>query len=239
MKYIKPYNNTEEKKTQIINMFDNISETYDLLNLVLSFRMDYIWRKKSIQSIKNNPEKILDIATGTADFAIMAAKYTNAKIIGVDISKKMLSIGNKKIKKNELSNRILLKLGDAEQLPFKNNSFQAITSGFGVRNFENIETGLSEMHRVLEKDGVLIILEPSKPSKFPVKQLYNIYFRYILPLLGKIISKDKNAYTYLTNSVNAFPPKKAFLKKLQETGFKDCKHIPLSFGIVSLYSAKK
>ncbi len=239
MKDVKPYNNSENKKTQIINMFDNISETYDLLNLVLSFRMDYIWRKKSIQSIKNNPEKILDIATGTADFAIMAAKYTNAKIIGVDISKKMLSIGNKKIKKNELSNRILLKLGDAEQLPFKNNSFQAITSGFGVRNFENIETGLSEMHRVLEKDGVLIILEPSKPSKFPVKQLYNIYFRYILPLLGKIISKDKNAYTYLTNSVNAFPPKKAFLKKLQETGFKDCKHIPLSFGIVSLYSAKK
>tara|TARA_B100000579_G_scaffold437232_1_gene465763 strand:+ start:1826 stop:2545 length:720 start_codon:yes stop_codon:yes gene_type:complete len=239
MKDVKPYNNSENKKTQIINMFDNISETYDLLNLVLSFRMDYIWRKKSIQSIKNNPEKILDIATGTADLAIMAAKYTNAKIIGVDISKKMLSIGNKKIKKYELSNRILLKLGDAEQLPFKNNSFQAITSGFGVRNFENIETGLSEMHRVLEKDGVLVILEPSKPSKFPVKQLYNIYFRYILPLLGKIISKDKNAYTYLTNSVNAFPPKKVFLKKLQETGFKDCKHIPLTFGIVSLYSAKK
>ena len=160
-------------------MFDNISETYDLLNLVLSFRMDYMWRKKSIENIKNNPEKILDIATGTADFAIMAAKYTNAKIIGVDISKKMLSVGNKKIKKHKLSNRILLKLADAEQLPFKNNSFQAITSGFGVRNFESIETGLSEMHRVLDKDGVLIILEPSKPSKFPIKQLYNIYFTYI------------------------------------------------------------
>ena len=169
----------------------------------------------------------------------MAAKYTNAKIIGIDISKKMLNIGNKKIKKYALSNRIVLKLADAEQLPFKNNSFQAITSGFGVRNFENIETGLSEMYRVLEKDGVLVILEPSKPSKFPVKQLYNIYFRYILPLLGKIISKDKNAYTYLTNSVNAFPPKKVFLKKLKETGFNNCKHIPLTFGIISLYIAKK
>ena len=239
MKYIKPYNNSEKKKTQIIDMFDNISETYDLLNLVLSFRMDYMWRKKSIENIKNNPEKILDIATGTADFAIMAAKYTNAKIIGVDISEKMLSVGNKKIKKHKLSNRILLKLADAEQLPFKNNSFQAITSGFGVRNFESIDTGLTEMHRVLNKDGVLVILEPSKPSKFPIKQLYNIYFTYILPLLGRIISKDKKAYTYLTNSVNAFPSKKIFLKKLEEIGFKDCKHIPLTFGIVSLYSAKK
>ena len=151
----------------------------------------------------------------------------------------MLSIGNKKIKKHKLSNRIILKLADAEQLPFKNNSFQAITSGFGVRNFENIETGLSEMYRVLDKDGVLVILEPSKPSKFPIKQLYNIYFRYILPLLGNIISKDKNAYTYLTNSVNGFPPKKIFLKKLEKIGFKNCKCIPLTFGIVSLYSAEK
>jgi len=239
MKYIKPYNNLENKKTQIIDMFDNISATYDLLNLILSFRMDYMWRKKSVEKIKNNPKKILDIATGTADFAIVAAQYTNAKITAIDISKKMLSIGNKKIKKYKLSNRILLKLADAEQLPFKNNSFQAITAGFGVRNFENMDRGLSEMHRVLAKDGVLVILEPSKPSQFPIKQLYNIYFTYILPLLGKIISKDKKAYTYLINSVNAFPSKKIFLKKLEEIGFKDCKHIPLTFGIVSLYSAKK
>jgi len=239
MKDIKPYNNSEKKKTQIINMFDNISETYDLLNLLLSFRMDYVWRKKSIQNIKNNPQKILDIATGTADFAIMAAKYTDAEVVGVDISKKMLSIGNKKIKKRKLSNRILLKLADAEQLPFQNNSFQAITAGFGVRNFQSMETGLAEMYRVLDKDGIVIILEPSKPSKFPIKQLYNIYFRHILPLLGKIISKDQKAYTYLTNSVNAFPSNKKFLEKLEEIGFKDCKHIPLTFGIVSLYSAKK
>ena len=239
MKKIKPYNNSEKKKTQIINMFDNISETYDLLNLLLSFGMDYVWRKKSIQNIKNKPKKILDIATGTAEFAIMAAKYTNAEIIGIDISKKMLSIGNKKIKKYKLSNRILLKLADAEELPFKKNSFQAITSGFGVRNFESVNTGLSEMYRVLDEEGVLVILEPSTPSKFPLKQLYNIYFRYILPFLGKIISKDEKAYTYLTNSVNAFPTKKIFLKKLVEIGFKNCKHIPLTFGIISLYIAEK
>ena len=201
--------------------------------------MDYLWRKKSIQNIKNNPEKILDIGTGTGDLAIMAAKYTNAKIIGIDISEKMLSIGKKKIDEKKLSNRILLKLGDAEQLPFNNNSFQAITSGFGVRNFQCIDTGLSEMHRVLDKDGVLVILEPSKPSRFPIKQLYNIYFTHILPLLGRIISKDEKAYTYLTNSVNRFPSNKIFLKKLEKIGFKDCKHIPLTFGIVSLYSAKK
>jgi len=239
MKEIKPYNNSKKKKIQIMNMFDNISETYDLLNLVLSFRMDYIWRKKSIQYIQNNPKNILDIATGTADFAIMAAKYTNAKIKGVDISKKMLSIGNEKIKKYKLSHRISLAFADAEKLPFKNNSFQAITAGFGVRNFENIDTGLSEMHRVLEKDGIVVILEPSKPSRFPIKQLYNIYFTYILPSLGKIISKDKNAYKYLTNSVNEFPTTKMFLKKLENIGFKNCKHIPLTFGIVALYSAEK
>jgi demethylmenaquinone methyltransferase/2-methoxy-6-polyprenyl-1,4-benzoquinol methylase len=220
-------------------MFDNISETYDVLNLLLSFHMDYIWRKKSIQYIKNNPKKILDIATGTADLAIMAAKYTNAKITGVDISEKMLRIGNKKIKKHKLSNRISLELADAEKLPFKNNSFQAITSGFGVRNFESMDIGLSEMHRVLDIGGVVMILEPSKPLRFPMKQLYNIYFTYILPLLGKIISKDKSAYTYLTNSVNAFPPKEIFLKKLEDAGFINCTHTPLTFGIVSLYSANK
>ncbi len=239
MKSIRPYNKSEKKKIQIVNMFDNISETYDLLNLILSFRMDYIWRRKSIQSIKNNPKKLLDIATGTADFAIMAAKYTNAQIRGIDISEKMLKIGNKKIIKHKLSNRIKLKLADAEELPFRNNSFQAITAGFGVRNFESMEKGLSEMHRVLDKNGVLVVLEPSKPNKFPIKQLYNIYFTYNLPLLGKLISKDKNAYTYLINSVNAFPNKSIFLKKLKAAGFKNCKHTPLTFGIVSLYSAEK
>ena len=239
MKNIKPLDNSENKKKQITDMFNNIAGTYDLLNLILSFSMDYIWRKKAIKLINNNPKKILDIATGTADFAIMAAKYTNAKIKGIDISKNMLIIGNEKIKNKQLSNRISLELADAEKLPFNNNSFQAITSGFGVRNFENIDRGLLEMLRVLEKDGVLVILEPSIPSKFPIKQIYNIYFKYILPLVGKIISNNKTAYSYLKNSVNAFPKNKIFLTKLEELGFRECKHIPLTFGIVSLYYAKK
>ena len=239
MKDIKPYNNIENKKRQIINMFDNISETYDLLNRVLSFQMDYLWRKIAIKNIKNNPTKILDVATGTCELAIIAAKYTNAKITGIDISKKMLNIGNKKIQKKNLSNRIGLKLADAENLPFNNNSFQAITVGFGVRNFANINLGLLEIYRVLEKGGVLIILEPSKPSNFPIKQLHEIYFTHILPIIGKFISNDKKAYQYLNNSVNAFPSTKKFLKNLNKIGFKNCQHIPLTCGIVSLYKAEK
>ena len=239
MKEIKPYKNSENKKYQIIKMFDNIAATYDLLNGILSFKMDYIWRKTTIKKITNHPKKILDIATGTADLAIMAAKYTNAEITAIDISKNMLQIGNEKIKKNKFSKRIKLQLADAEQLPFENNSFQAITAGFGVRNFENMDKGLSEMYRVLTKNGIILIIEPSKPSKFPIKQIYNLYFSNILPLLGKIISKDKDAYKYLNQSVNHFPSKTQFLNKLNEIGFINCKHIPLTLGIVSLYIAEK
>lgn len=239
MKEIKPYKNSEDKKYQIIKMFDNIAATYDLLNGMLSFKMDYIWRKTTIKNITNNPKKILDIATGTADLAIMAAKYTNAKITAIDISKNMLQIGNEKIKKHKFSKRIKLQLADAEQLPFDNNSFQAITAGFGVRNFENRDQGLSEMYRVLSSNGLILILEPSKPSTFPIKQIYNLYFSYILPLIGKIISKDKDAYEYLNQSVNHFPSQSTFLKKLNEIGFRECKYIPLTLGIVSLYIAKK
>ena len=239
MKEVKPYKNSEDKKYQIIKMFDNIAATYDLLNGMLSFKMDYIWRKTTIKNITNNPKKILDIATGTADLAIMAAKYTNAKITAIDISKNMLQIGNEKIKKHNFSKRIKLQLADAEQLPFDNNSFQAITAGFGVRNFENRDKGLSEMHRVLSDNGLILIIEPSKPSIFPIKQIYNLYFSYILPLIGKIISKDKDAYEYLNQSVNHFPSQRIFLKKLNEIGFRECKHIPLTLGIVSLYIAKK
>ena len=239
MKEIKPYKNSENKKYQIIKMFDNIAATYDLLNGILSFKMDYIWRKTTIKKITNHPKKILDIATGTADLAIMAAKYTIAKITAVDISKNMLQIGNEKIKKNKFSKRIKLQLADAEQLPFENNSFQAITAGFGVRNFENMDKGLSEMYRVLTKNGLILIIEPSKPSKFPIKQIYNLYFLNILPLLGKIISKDKDAYKYLNQSVNHFPSKTQFLNKLNEIGFINCKHIPLTLGVVSLYIAEK
>ena len=239
MKNIKPYSNNNNKKKQIKKMFDNISQTYDLLNSVLSFRMDYFWRKSVINNINNNPNKILDIATGTADIAISASKIKNAKITGVDISPKMLEIGNKKIEKRNLTERINLELADAEALPYKSNSFQAITCGFGVRNFENMELGLKEIYRVLEKNGIVIILEPSTPSSFPFKHIYKLYFSYFLPFVGKLISKDKSAYKYFTQSVNAFPKKNKFLEKLNEIGFKNCKQKSLTFGVASLFIAKK
>ena len=239
MKNITPYHSKESKKTQISSMFNRIAKTYDLLNRILSFGMDQFWRKKAIQKINNKPNKILDIATGTADLAIIAAHNTNAKIIGVDISEEMLKKGYEKIKKKKLTQRISLKLADAEHLPFKENSFQAITAGFGVRNFENLDLGLLEMHRVLEEKGVLIIIEPSKPTIFPIKQIYYLYFNYVLPLLGKFISKENYAYNYFIKSVNEFPSSNKLIEKLNQIGFKDCQQIPLTFGIVSLYIAKK
>ena len=220
-------------------MFNNIADEYDFLNQLISFRMDYIWRKIAIKKITNNPKNILDIATGTADLAISAAKNTNAKIIGIDISKKMLNIGEMKILNEKLTNRITLQLADAEKLPFNNNSFQAITAGFGVRNFEDVDQGLKEMYRVLDLNGILIILEPSSPSVFPIKQLFNIYFNIIVPLIGKIISKDTNAYQYLSESVKLFPDKEKFLNKLKKVGFKNCKYSKLTFGSVILYIAEK
>ncbi len=239
MKNIKPYSNNNKKKKQIKTMFDNISQTYDLLNSVLSFRMDYFWRKSVINNIKNNPNTILDIATGTADIAISASKIKNAKITGIDISPKMLEIGNQKIKKKNLTERIKLELADAEALPYKSNSFQAITCGFGVRNFENMELGLKEIYRVLQKNGTLIILEPSTPSSFPFKHIYKLYFSYFLPFVGKLISKDKSAYKYFTESVIAFPEKNEFIDTLKKIGFKNCKQKSLTFGVASLYIAEK
>lgn len=238
MKTVKPYKTSVNKKEQIINMFNNIAKNYDTLNRLLSFGIDTWWRKKAIKHL-NNPDKILDIATGTADFAITAAKHTNAEIIGIDISKKMLEIGEKKIKKLNLNDRIKLDLADAENLPFDNNHFDAITIGFGVRNFENIEKGLTEIYKTLKEGGVVTILEPSAPVFFPFKQLYNIYFHYLLPIIGGWLSKDKEAYSYLPESVKSFPSRSDFLLKLKNIGFKKQSHIPLSFGIVSLYIAIK
>lgn len=239
MTSIKPYNSSQNKKKQIIQMFNNIAGSYDLLNHYLSFGMDNIWRKNAIKKLTNNPKNILDIATGTADFAITAAKHTNAKIIGIDISKEMLEIGKEKIKKQRLTEKISLKLADCEELPFNSNSFDAITAGFGVRNFENMKKGLKEIYRVTKSDGIILVLEPSSPKYFPFKQLYNLYFQYILPKIGALISKDKKAYSYLPNSVKAFPTKKHFIYELEEIGFRECKHISLTFGIVSLYIAIK
>ena len=236
---VTPYQNSKNKKKQIMNMFDNIAETYDLLNYMISFGMDKKWRKIAIQKITNNPKKILDVATGTADFAIAACRMQDVKITGIDISEGMINVGKEKIKKKELENRIDLQIADSENLPFLDNSFDAITAGFGIRNFENLEKGLSEMYRVLSPNGMVVILEPSTPKAFPIKQIYNIYFHKVLPFIGKLISKDNSAYTYLPNSVEAFPNQDKLIPQLKNIGFNNCKHIPLTFGIVDLYVAIK
>ncbi|MBT6965328.1 MAG: ubiquinone/menaquinone biosynthesis methyltransferase, partial [Flavobacteriales bacterium] len=165
--------------------------------------------------------------------------YTDAKITGIDISQGMLNVGVEKVRKKNLNNRISLQLADSESLPFNDNTFDAITAGFGVRNFENLNKGLSEMKRVLNKDGIVVILEPSTPKYFPLKQLYTLYFHHVLPTIGAWISKDKSAYSYLPESVDAFPSGEKFIVELKNVGFRDCKHIPLTFGIVSLYIAIK
>ena len=239
MSKVTPYNSSESKKKQVSEMFDNIANSYDFLNHSLSLGMDNVWRKIAIKKLTNNPKSILDIATGTGDFAVSAAKYTDAKITGIDISQGMLNVGVEKVRKKNLNNRISLQLADSESLPFNDNTFDAITAGFGVRNFENLNKGLSEMKRVLNKDGIVVILEPSTPKYFPLKQLYTLYFHHVLPTIGAWISKDKSAYSYLPESVDAFPSGEKFIVELKNVGFKDCKHIPLTFGIVSLYIAIK
>ena len=239
MSKVTPYNSSESKKKQVSEMFDNIANSYDFLNHSLSLGMDNVWRKIAIKKLTNNPKTILDIATGTGDFAVSAAKYTDAKITGIDISQGMLNVGIEKIRKKNLNNRISLQLADSESLPFNDNTFDAITAGFGVRNFENLNKGLSEMKRVLNKDGIVVILEPSTPKYFPLKQFYKLYFHHVLPTIGAWISKDKSAYSYLPESVDAFPSGEKFIVELKNVGFRDCKHIPLTFGIVSLYIAIK
>ena len=239
MSKVTPYNSSESKKKQVSEMFDNIANSYDFLNHSLSLGMDNVWRKIAIKKLTNNPKTILDIATGTGDFAVSAVKYTDAKITGIDISQGMLNVGREKIKKKNLNNRISLQLADSESLPFNDNTFDAITAGFGVRNFENLNKGLSEMKRVLNKDRIVVILEPSTPIYFPLKQFYKLYFHHVLPTIGAWISKDKSAYSYLPESVDAFPSGEKFIVELKNVGFRDCKHIPLTFGIVSLYIAIK
>ncbi len=228
------------KKEQVAKMFDNISHKYDFLNHFLSLGIDIYWRKKAIKLLSSSkPKYILDIATGTGDFAIEALKLAPDKVIGVDISAGMLKYGNEKIVKLGLQHKIELILGDSEKLPFDDNTFDAITVSFGVRNFENLEKGLIDMFRVLKPGGKALVLEFSKPRSFPMKQLYNFYFKNILPVLGKMFSKDNTAYTYLPESVNAFPDGEDFLKVFENSGFKKTKCIPLTFGISSIYIGEK
>ena len=237
---IKPQqNSSRSKKKQIADMFDNIAKSYDFLNHTLSFGMDFYWRKKAIEKLTNKPKIILDVACGTADFAIAASRLEKTQITGIDISKKMLEIGRKKVEQKGLKKQIKLQLADSENLPFESNSFDAITAGFGVRNFENLELGLLEMKRVLNENGIAVILEPSKPKVFPIKQTYSIYFHHILPFFGQLISKDKRAYNYLPESVDAFPENEKFIEILKKVGFSKVEYIPLTLGIVSLYIAIK
>ena len=228
------------KKQQVAKMFNAISGRYDFLNHFLSLGIDISWRKKAIKHLQNfKPKTILDVATGTGDFAIEAMTLQPDKITGVDISEGMMDVGRKKIKSLGLGNKITLQLGDSENLPFANNSFDAVIVAFGVRNFENLDKGLMEIFRVLNNNGQLVVLEFSKPTKFPMKQLYNFYFNVILPIIGRLISNDQSAYTYLPRSVRAFPDGDAFLKHLQEAGFKATQSQSLTFGICSLYTASK
>ena len=204
---VKPYETTGSKKKQVSNMFDNIAPWYDFLNHFLSLGIDYSWRKKAIKVLaKAQPKIILDVATGTADFAIEANKQLQPeKVVGIDISNEMLEVGRKKIAKKNLGKRIELQLGDSENLPFPNNTFDAVTVAFGVRNFENLEKGMKEMNRVLKPGGTVVVLEFSRPTLFPFKQFYNFYFKNILPLIGRLTSKDPKAYNYLYESVQVFP----------------------------------
>jgi demethylmenaquinone methyltransferase/2-methoxy-6-polyprenyl-1,4-benzoquinol methylase len=230
----------EGKKVQVEAMFDSIAYRYDFLNHFLSMGIDKSWRKKAIKILSyRNFDSLLDVATGTGDLAIEASKIAQAKIVGIDISEKMLAIGREKIQKKGLANRIKLELGDSENLKFDDNCFDAITVAFGVRNFENLQIGLSEMYRVLKPGGIAVILEFSKPKSFPFKQVYHLYFRFILPVIGRAISKDRSAYNYLPESVKNFPDGENFINIFKEVGFNKCNAKELSFGIASIYIGEK
>ncbi len=236
-----PYKDQQSsKKEQVAQMFDNISPKYDFLNHTLSLGIDNIWRKKAINQLKElQPKLILDIATGTGDFAIAALKLNPEKVIGVDISAGMLEVGKEKMKKKNLSNKIEMKLGDSEGLEFEENKFDAVIVAFGVRNFEHLEEGLKDMLRVVREGGKVVILEFSRPKAFPLKQLYNFYFRWILPKIGRLISKDQSAYTYLPESVKAFPDGQDFLEIMKQIGYKETTCKTLTFGISSIYTGIK
>ena len=220
-------------------MFNNIAHRYDFMNTFMSLGIHHLWRKKAISLLKNNPQNILDVATGTADFAIEALRLNPKKIIGIDISETMLEHGRKKVAKKKLEHIIQLQQGDSENLPFADNTFDAITVGFGVRNFENLEKGLSDMKRVLKTGGSIAILEFSKPTLFPIKQLYTFYFTKVCPFFGKLFSKDNSAYNYLHESVNAFPYGNKFTDIMKKCGFKENTSYSLTFGVASIYIGKK
>lgn len=240
-KQIKPYKDSElGKKEQVAQMFDNISGSYDGLNRVISLGIDVSWRKKVVKLIgEKKPQHILDIATGTGDLALMMAKLKPTKIVGLDISKGMLEVGKQKIAKVNLSDTIEMVVGDSENIPYEDNTFDAITVSFGVRNFENLDKGLTEILRVLKPNGKFVILETSNPTKFPFKQGYKFYTNYILPIIGKLFSKDKVAYSYLSESANSFPFGVELNNILIKNGFKNVECSPVTFGVASIYTSTK
>ncbi len=240
-KKVIPYKESElGKKEQVTQMFDNVSSNYDFLNRILTFGIDVSWRKKVVKFVTDQNAKIvLDIATGTGDLAIMLAQANIDKVTGLDISSGMLEVGKKKVAQLNLENKIEMILGDSEKLPFKDQTFDAITVGFGVRNFEDLEKGLSEIYRVLKPKGTFIVLETSQPTKFPIKQGFTFYSKYIIPTVGKIFSKDKNAYSYLPESAAVFPYGEEFNNILLKIGFKSSKVYPQTFGAATIYKAIK
>ena len=238
---VTPYKDSEnQKKQQVEQMFDNIAPKYDFLNHFLSFGIDKLWRRKAIRILSTyNHQTILDVASGTGDFAIEASKLKPSKIIGFDLSEQMLNVGREKVKRLGLDHLIEFRKGDSESMPFTDSQFDAIIVGFGVRNFENLDAGLGEFYRVLKPSGVVVILEFSKPKYFPMKQLYWLYSFGLLPLIGKLISEDKAAYSYLPESVMAFPDDQKFLSILRNIGFVSASQKRLSFGISTIYIAQK
>ena len=240
-KKVIPYKESDlGKKEQVTQMFDNVSSNYDFLNRLLTFGIDVNWRKKVVKMVADqNAKIIMDIATGTGDLAIMLANINPEKVIGLDISQGMLDVGKKKVEQLNLTDKVEMVIGDSENLTFADNTFDAITVGFGVRNFEDLEKGLGEIYRVLKPKGTFVVLETSQPTNFLVKQGFTFYSKYIIPTVGKIFSKDKNAYQYLPESAAAFPYGEEFNNILLKTGFNTSKVYPQTFGAATIYQAFK
>lgn len=236
---VKPYNTNQSKKTEVEDMFDNIAPKYDLLNHVLSMKIDVLWRNNLVKWMnKDAPKLVLDVATGTGDLAIAVQKGTEAHVVGLDLSQQMLNVGIEKIKKINLSEKISMQKGDAENLPFEDNKFDAVSVAFGVRNFETLEKGLAELRRVVKENGSVYILEFSKVEGF-LGPFYMFYFKNILPKIGRLVSKDNRAYTYLPDSVNAFPYGEKMKQILLNTGFRNVEYKKQSLGIATIYKATK
>ena len=240
METVTPYNNSDSKKDQVAQMFNNIAYRYDFLNSLLSLGIHKGWRRKCVQLIsEKKPKHLLDVATGTADFAIECMKLNPTSVIGIDISEGMMKFGREKIEKLNLQNKISLQYGDAETCDLPSNSIDAITVGFGVRNFQNLEKGLQNMNRILKPGGQICILEFSTPRKFPMKQFYKFHFKYITPTVGKLFSKDSSAYTYLPESIKVFPDNERFVEILEKTGYYKATFQAVSFGLAAIYLAEK